>query len=455
MKKYNLISKNLLAALTLLLGVTLTSCVYDKDEEMPATSGSSSLVINIKPTSVGSTRAVTMQTDLTAIAADELKIQNMVVGVFRKDDTSHDGIVLALEEYTDINASASSGYSRLTNLENATNHYAEGDEVLVAINLPQSVRNILKDKEKVSTRQKFLGVFDGTNDIGVSIDQALTQKDNYDTPSENVIAASCLPMFGEATIVQAKKTDNTTDMKHNFTADISVIHMVSRITLKSVTFDITGNASANPSDQFTLQEAFLINVPTALDFSFKNGETFTTAAGTTFTGSYDFADFAQQYANQYQGWTSDYTVDATHLKDATDDKLAPAKAYRDYLGTGAMNGETPNITTGTQSNHSYVLYTMPNNNGTATTRLVIKAVYNGTTNYYPIELLNNTNGAVSTDAKIYPNRNYVVDVIIKGVGAGTPYSEVGVQQTTQSNVNVLEWTTTGSGGGDLDPTDWD
>lgn len=448
--KKNKFFESICAVMMLLMGVTFTSCVYDKDEDVPATTGSSSLVINIQPTSVGSTRAATMSTDLAATAADELKIQNMVVGVFKKDDTDHNGAVLTLEEYTGINASASTGYSRLTNMENAATHFAADDVVLVAINLPASVRNILKDKTKITTRKKFLGVFDGTNNIGISIDQALTQQDDYSDPTANVISADCLPMFGEAVITQAKQSDNTTDIKHGFKADIKVIHMVSKITLNSVTFNTTGNASANAGDLFTLKEAFLINVPTALDFEFA---AYATAAGTTFTGGYQFT---RQNANLFQGWTSVYSADATNLDTDNDNTLDADKGYRDYLGTGNMTGETASITTGTACNNSYVLYAMPNSNATASTRLVIKASYNGTDYYYPIEMLNNANGTVSDDAKIYPNRNYVVDVIIKGIGATSPYAAVGVQQTTQSNVTVQNWTdASGNDDNDLDPNDWD
>lgn len=446
MKKNFLRCKSTLLTM-LLLGVTFTSCVYDKDEDVPVSDGGNSLVINIRPTSVGTTRGVTEIT--TSTGADELKIQNMVVGVFRKDDTNQDGAVLTIEEYTGINVSASEGYKRLTNMEDATDHFAVGDEVLVAINLPATVRNLLKDKTKITTRKKFLGVFDGTNNIGISIDQALTQQDDYSDPTANVINPNSLPMFGEATIAQAKKSDNTTNIKHSFTADISVIHMVSKITLNSITFNITGNASANVTDQFVIKEAFVINVPTVLDFEFDD---LTTAAGTTFTGGYQFA---RQNANLFQGWTNDPTADAAHLDTDNDNNLDADKAYRDYLGTGAMTDEAALITTGTSSNHSYVLYTMPNSSATATTRLVIKASYNSTDYYYPIELLNNVNGNVSTDAKIYPNRNYVVDVIIKGVGANTPFEDVGVQQTTQSNVNVVNWSTSTNDDNDFDPNDWD
>ncbi len=449
MKKTNLIMKSLLAAILLLIGVSFTSCVADSDEAIPAVTGEGSLVINIRPSSVGATtRSVTELTASTS--ADELTIQNMVVGVFRKDDTSHNGELLALEEYTGINASAAAGYSRLTNLEDAVNHFAVGDEVLVAINLPESVRNTLKNKTNIATRKKFLAVFDGTNN-GISIDQALTQQDDYSDPTACVISASCLPMFGEATITQATKSDNQTLMNHSFKADINVIHMVSKITLRSVTFNIIGNGSASSSDTFTLQEAFLINVPTMLDFSFDSGNTFATQAGTAFTGSYDFA---RQNANIFQGWTDDCTKDADHLDTNSDNTIDVDKAYRDYLGTGVMTDEVTSMRTGQQANHSYVLYTMPNNSTTANTRLVIKAAYNGTEYYYPIDLLNNVDGNLSTDTKIYPNRNYVVDVIIKGVGAlGSAYGELGVQQTTQSNVNVQNWTTS-SNSTDFDPTDW-
>ena len=175
MKKNFLRCKSTLLTM-LLLGVTFTSCVYDKDEDVPVSDGGNSLVINIRPTSVGTTRGVTEIT--TSTGADELKIQNMVVGVFRKDDTNQDGAVLTIEEYTGINVSASEGYKRLTNMEDATDHFAVGDEVLVAINLPATVRNLLKDKTKITTRKKFLGVFDGTNNIGISV---------YKMCSENAI----------------------------------------------------------------------------------------------------------------------------------------------------------------------------------------------------------------------------------------------------------------------------
>ena len=117
------------------------------------------------------------------------------------------------------------------------------------------------------------------------------------------------------------------------------------------------------------------------------------------------------------------------------------KAYRDYLGTGAVTDEVSDgVLTGNSMNHSYTLYTMPNNNTTAATKLIIKAALNGTDYYYPIDLYNNDNYTMSSDTKVYPNRNYVVDVIIKGVGATTPYAELGNQQTTTAGVSVQAWT---------------
>lgn len=415
----------------MLLAFSLTSCVSERDETPEVPTGDGTLVINITPTQVGGTRTVTELT--TDQSADELMVQNMVIGVF-KADVGNDGAVVTIQDYT-VNASASTGISRLANIENSTSHFAVGDEVLVVMNVPASIVTKLKNTTNITTRKKFIGVFDGTANNGINIDQALTQKDDYSDPTANTVNAAYLPMFGEGTITQAKQSDNTTDMSNSYKADIQVIHMVSKITLNSVTFNTTGNASAQPTDKLELKEMFLINVPTALDFEFSTN---TTVAGTAFTATYQFA---RQNTNLYQGWTSDYTKDAANLDTNSDNTLDADKDYRDYLGTGAVTDEVSGgVLTGNSMNHSYTLYTMPNNNTTAATKLIIKAALNGTDYYYPIDLYNNDNYTMSSDTKVYPNRNYVVDVIIKGVGATTPYAELGNQQTTTAGVSVQAWT---------------
>ena len=415
----------------MLLAFSLTSCVSERDETPEVPTGDGTLVINITPTQVGGTRTVTELT--TDQSADELMVQNMVIGVF-KADAGNDGAVVTIQDYT-VNASASTGISRLANIENSTSHFAVGDEVLVVMNVPASIVTKLKNTTNITTRKKFIGVFDGTANNGINIDQALTQQDDYSDPTANTINAAYLPMFGEGTITQAKQTDNTTDMAHSYKADIQVIHMVSKITLNSVTFNTTGNASAQPTDKLELKEVFLINVPTALDFEFSTN---TTVAGTAFTATYQFT---RQNANIYQGWTDNYNADAAHLDTDSNGALDDDKAYRNYLGTGDVNDEVSGgVLTGNSMNHSYTLYTMPNNNTTAATKLIIKAALNGTDYYYPIDLYNNDNYTMSSDTKVYPNRNYVVDVIIKGVGATTPYAELGNQQTTTAGVSVQAWT---------------
>ena len=203
-----------------------------------------------------------------------------------------------------------------------------------------------------------------------------------------------------------------------------------------MTFNRAGVAAASSSDKLELQEVFLINVPTTLDFEFATSPT---AAGTTFTGGYQFT---RQDANLYQGWTSDYTDDEDNLDTDDDNALDAAKDYRDYLGTGAVSGEVSGgVASGVSMSNKYYLYTMPNNNTTGVTKLVIKAALNSTVYYYPIEMRNQEGGVVSTDTKIYPNRNYVVDVIIKAAGATTPYAELGIEQATTASITVQPWTT--------------
>ena len=434
--KKNLLRLSVWAA-TLLMASTLTSCVTESDETpAAAASGDGQLVINITPTSVGgSTRAAAEIT--TDQSANELMVQNMVVGVFKADATDNNGAVVTLQSYTFTGGeSAASGFSRLTNIEDATTHFADGDQVLVALNVPSSIVTKLTNKTNISTRKKFIGVFDGSTGYGINIDQALTQQDDYSVPSANTVQATYLPMFGEATIEQAKQSDNTTDITNSYVANINVIHMVSKVTLNSVTFNRAGVAAASSSDKLELQEVFLINVPTTLDFEFATSPT---AAGTTFTGGYQFT---RQDANLYQGWTSDYTDDEDNLDTDDDNALDAAKDYRDYLGTGAVSGEVSGgVASGVSMSNKYYLYTMPNNNTTGVTKLVIKAALNSTVYYYPIEMRNQEGGVVSTDTKIYPNRNYVVDVIIKAAGATTPYAELGIEQATTASITVQPWTT--------------
>ena len=73
----------------MLLAFSLTSCVSERDETPEVPTGDGTLVINITPTQVGGTRTVTELT--TDQSADELMVQNMVIGVFKADATNNDG----------------------------------------------------------------------------------------------------------------------------------------------------------------------------------------------------------------------------------------------------------------------------------------------------------------------------------------------------------------------------
>lgn len=340
-----------------------TSCSSDETTNTEKPTGLQTLKVNLSSI----TRAAVYTDPGTAA---ENTINRVTIGIFGSDNK-----VKTIQEQVTTSSNPSI----------TTSQIAVGDQILVAVNA------------KTGTFTGALTVSDFENKT-LAIDDALAAGDG----SATTVANTKLPMFGVGTIAQ--KSGSTTE----FEANVDTYHMVSKITLKSlsVNFDVTG---AYKNATFTPTEVFLSNVPDKLDFY---------PASTM--SSYIYASSS----TLYNGETG-------------------AASLKGYLGTTTtLTGFTPanatlsGLTTGTTYNWGTVgsnilyLYTMPNTS-TTPTRLVIKGVLrpdgtdaSKTTVYYPININYNSTGGTAADGgtvkQVYPNKNYILDVTISGKGSDSP-----------------------------------
>ena len=360
----------------------LSSC---SSEELPTTekpsTGPQTLTLNLKP---AGTRAAAYTDPGTS---SEDKINSVTIGIFGSDNK-----VKTIQEQTTTSISPSITTSQLV----------AGDQVLVAVNA------------KSGTFNGALTVSDFENKT-LAIDDALAGGN----PSATTVANTKLPMFGTGVVAGSSPT---------FTAVVDVYHMVAKVTLQSlyVDFDATG---AYKNATFTPTEVFMYNVPDKLDFYLAS--------------SYTYASAASYYNGE-----------------------AGKASVKDYLGTGTTltpfspaNSILSGLKTGTTSSWGAVgtkilfLYTMPSNSASPT-QLVIKGTFDpdGTndplkisTVYYPVNInYNSADGSAAnlsgggkdgTAKQVYPNKNYVVDVTIKGKGADSPSASLD-PQTATANITV-------------------
>ena len=355
----------------------LSSC---SSEELPTTekpsTGPQTLTLNLKP---AGTRAAAYTDPGTS---SEDKINSVTIGIFGSDNK-----VKTIQEQTTTSISPSITTSQLV----------AGDQVLVAVNA------------KSGTFNGALTVSDFENKT-LAIDDALAGGN----PSATTVANTKLPMFGTGVVAGSSPT---------FTAVVDVYHMVAKVTLQSlyVDFDETG---AYKNATFTPTEVFMYNVPDKLDFYPASSST-----------SYVYNYLTTKTPTYYNGEAGDAAV-------------------KNYLGTGTtLTGFTPansplkGLKTGSTSSWGTVntkilyLYTMPNNS-TKPTQLVIKGTFDsngdGTADpgfvYYPVNInYNSANGSAAegaTPKQVYPNKNYIVDVTIKGKGASSPSASLDPQTAT-------------------------
>lgn len=415
--------KRNLKLLLLSAAVLLTGCVYDRDGETVDPSGSGRLVININSSSVGSgTRATVINDGSSSTnSAAEKTVSTMAIAIF-----SSDGATKKDYKYL-TNLNGTTEWSTVTEHTNLVNAMAAGDIALVAVNVKATVAASL---QTAATATAFRAVMS-------SIDQTLIFADTY-AGGETVDPAK-LPMYGSGTLAAAG------DNASNFEVTVNVMHMVSKVTLNSLTL------TAGANDQFTPTAIFLINVPEQLDF--------------TFTADGDEANYGFNGVgtNFFQGESA-----AVASSTAVTTGGLTTRQFRDYLGTGALT-EAALTNANTTMATTYTFYTMPNNDNTEDTRLVIAGNWsdNGGTSstavWYTIQLNNVAdNGTLSTN--IYPNRHYKVDLELKRSGAlieaddaTGAYNSPTTQQAVRATVTVSDWNdgsmTTTFGGNGSNPSE--
>ena len=407
MKKNSLTIQITLLAAVLLSGM-FASCVYDKDVETKATGGDGKLIININSSAVGAGLRATTITDgnSSTNSTAEKTISTLAIGIFNSEGTTKKDF-----KYLEDLTGTTDNWSTVT--EHSGTSIAAGDKVLVAVNVPQGVATELGNATSAA----------GFRAVLTTIDQAMIFADTYS--AGQTIDAAKLPMYGSGT-VEADDVANK-----NFKVTVNVIHMVSKVTLGALT--VSGNANY----QFKLTQAFLINVPEKLDFGFTTDGTVTT---------YQFGGMT---SNFFQGESEDV---ATSTNVTTPEPDLTTRQYRDYLGTRADLNKT--VTTVTALDATYTFYTMPNNNSTNDTRLVLKGQWSedaGTSwenVWYSIQLYNvNTTTLIADNAVLYPNRHYVLNVDIQRKGqlekaedSTGAYNGLSTQSAVNTTYTVSDWT---------------
>lgn len=384
MKALTKISVGFLALVAVALWFTSCSSEYVASGTNQGKMSSLTLSINTGK-SMGS-RASDWTDDSGADKANtENKIKRVAIGIF-----SNDGKVKTIVELTP----GTEGTNSLsqTDANNATakivtSSLVATDQVLVAINAPSGRFTGCKNKAAFMAKTE-------------SAAEALANSTDAQV-NDNI------PMFGSAPL--SAGTDGI------FTASVSVIHMIAKVSLASLQVDFKAG-SAYADAEFTPKAVFLINVPNSLQFD--NDNAWTSAGYEHGWGAFATAP--------------DYTYDANTANDDATTKFA-GSTFKKYLTTSQLEDKT------LQGNAAYdkkvYFYTMPNgqvdNNAT---KLVIAGQFKAPASnvdklvYYPL-FLNATNNtgtgydpavAKSEAKKVYPNKNYKCTVVIRNIGADSP-----------------------------------
>lgn len=203
--------------------------------------------------------------------------------------------------------------------------------------------------------------------------------DNAITTNNVNIVNNNLIMYGSGPII----TNND-----SYIANVDMYHLNAKISLNSFAVSLANNAT------FKIKEVYLINVPSSFKFSYDNPYV---------TGTYLYGSLNYGIPNQSQ---------------------------RLYLGSENLNGQVNKL----------FFYCSPNNSITYT-KLVICGSYDADGNgpaqqqdtYYPIAIANN----------ILANKNYVINVTIKGIGVDKPtddlnYSNLTVNMTVNNFTDVIK-----------------
>lgn len=357
MVNYNkILTLSLATAFILMSAACLSSC---SDEDLAEPAGERhTITLNITPVDNEKTRVATNADRTTsecyihrlAIAIVDPKSKQIIGGVHE-------------EEISNQQASGTVAFT-YTNAQ-----IKDGDLIAVAVNCPAG---------------KFSGKtsYEDFKRVTLTADEALNQD------GEEYASYSNLPMYGEATA-----SFNGTDY---LTADVFVYHMVTKVSLNSLTVDLRSSG-----DTFTPEQIFISNVVDGISLAPINNYTFTTSSG---------------------------TLDGNYSSGSSNSRL--------YLTTASSSSNKNSFNGSTTSSGTIEYKTLPKfyvtpntktaEGGAGATMLVIQGTYkqggtgDGKTVYYSMFINYNNETDKSCDGHtaktLWPNVNYVMDVTIKGEG---------------------------------------
>lgn len=345
----------------------------------------------------------------------ENKINRVAIGIF-----SHSGAVRTIVELTP----GTTGTNSLTQTD-AKNAKAtivtsslvadagNEDEVLVAINAPTGTFTGCQDKTAFMAKTETAA-------------EALANYDKTSLPNPTTQVATNIPMFGSASLSGSGSS---------FTANVSVIHMIAKVSLTSLKVDFKAG-SAYADAEFTPKAVFLINVPTT--FQFNNNQ--------DSNHDYNNAWLSAGYEHGWGTFATNYDANTANTAAAT---TFTGSTFAKYLTTSELTGKTlKGVAGGSDDTYdkNVFFYTMPNGqDDDKATKLVIAGQFKATgvdkVVYYPL-FLNATVNSTGTgydpavpgsDAKkVYPNKNYNCTVVIRNIGADSPNTNLDPQTATIS-----------------------
>lgn len=200
--------------------------------------------------------------------------------------------------------------------------------------------------------------------------------DNALTTNTVDLVASNLIMYGSGSI--------TTD-KDGYASSVDMYHLNSKVTLNSLNIQIPNGGT------FKAKEIYLINVPSAFKYSYDSPY--------STSGVYYHGSLNSSIQNESQ-------------------KL--------YLGYGNINGQVNKL----------FFYSSPNNS-VKYTRLVIFGSFDADGNG-PLQA-KDTYYHIIADKNMLPNKNYVINVTLKGIGVDSPTDDLNYSNLTVTmNINNFE-----------------
>ena len=369
----------------------------------------SSLTLTINTGKSMGSRATDWTTDPAGVDKKdtENKINRVAIGIF-----SNTGNVKTIVELTPATA-GTAGTNSLTQADanNATakivtSSLDANDEVLVAINAPTG---------------RFTGCQNKSDFMQKTETAAEALANSTDAQVETNI-----PMFGSASL---------SGNGSSFTANVSVIHMIAKVSLTSLNVDFKAG-SAYAGAEFTPKAVFLINVPTTFQFDNTPDS----------NNDYNNAWLSAGYEHGWGTFATNYDANTANTDAAT---TFTGSTFAKYLTTSELTGKTlKGVAGGSDATYdkNVFFYTMPNGqDNDKATKLVIAGQFKATgvdkVVYYPLFLNAKVNStgtgydpAVSgSDAKkVYPNKNYNCKVVIRNIGANSPNTNLDPQTATIS-----------------------